>query len=78
MEAVTAGLIGGSTASLLIVVGGLVAVYSNVWTKMSSPQTFFSWLTLLSALMVGQLYLTYCLVLEFSAAPSQTDKGVVS
>lgn len=63
-------------ASLLIVVGGLVAVYSDVWTKMSSPKTVFIWLTFLSALMIGQLYLTYCIVSEFAAAPSQTEKAI--
>lgn len=78
MDAVTTGLIGGSVASLLVVVGGGVALASNVWEKMSSPYIFFAWLTILSGLTAGQLFLTYCLVSEFAASPSQTDKGVTT
>ena len=78
MDAVTNGLIGGTVASLLIIVGGGVALASNVWEKMSSPYILFAWLIVLSGLMIGQLYLTYCLVSEFAAAPSQTEKGVTT
>lgn len=78
MDAVTTGLIGGSVASLLVVVGGAVALASNAWEKMSSPYILFSWLVVLSGLTVGQLYLTYCLVSEFAASPSQTEKGVTT
>ena len=77
MDAVITGLIGGGTASLLLVVGGAVALYSDAWQKVSSPNMIFAWLCLLSALTVGQLYLTYSLVSAFAATPSQTDKGVV-
>ena len=78
MEAVTTGLIGGSIASLLLIVGGSIALASNVYEKFTSPYTVFLWLTILSALTVGQLYLTYCLVSEFAAAPSQTEKAVTT
>jgi len=77
MDAVINGLIGGGTASLLIVVGGAVALYSDLWQKISSPQVIFAWVCLLSALQVGQLYLTYVLVSAFAAAPSQTEKATV-
>jgi hypothetical protein len=58
MDAVVKGLIGGSTASLLLLVGGSIAVFSGLWEKWSSPQVFFIWLSVLSALTVGQLYMT--------------------
>ena len=77
MDAVINGLIGGGTASLLLIVGGVVAVYSNLWEKVSSPRIFFAWLCFLSALQIGQLYLTYCLVSAFAEAPSQTNSAVV-
>jgi O-antigen ligase len=77
MDAVINGLIGGGTASLLLIVGGAVALYSDLWQKVSSPQLFFAWLCLLSAFQVGQLYLLFVLVSDFAATPSQTDKAVV-
>jgi len=77
MDAVITGLIGGGTASLLLVLGGAIALFTDVWKSMVSWKIFFAWLSLLSALMIGQLYLTYVLVSTFAAAPSQTEKGVV-
>ena len=77
MDAVVTGLIGGGTGALLIVVGGAVALYSDLWQKVSSPQAVFAWMCLLSALQVGQLYLLYNLVSAFAAAPSQTEKATV-
>jgi len=77
MDAVVNGLIGGGTASLLLVVGGAVALYSDMWRNASSPQAMFAWLCLVSALQVGQLYLTYVLVTAFAATPSQTEKATV-
>jgi len=77
MDAVITGLIGGGTASLLLIVGGAVALYSNLWQRVSSPQTVFAWLCLVSALQVGQLYLSYCLVTAFAEAPSQTTRATV-
>ena len=78
MEAVTTGLIGGSVASLLVIVGGAVALGSNAWEKFSTPYFFFAWMTILSGLTVGQLYLTYSLVSDFSASPTQTEKATIS
>ena len=77
MDAVINGLIGGATASLLIVVGGAVAVFSGLWEKMSSNYILFLWVTLLSALTVGQLYLSYTVSSALMAVPTQTEKGVV-
>jgi hypothetical protein len=77
MDAVVTGLIGGGTAALLIVVGGVVALFSNLWEKVSSPRVIFAWLCLVSALQVGQLFLSYNLVSTFAAAPSQTEKATV-
>jgi len=78
MDAVVNGLIGGSVAGLLIVVGGVVALYSDLYQKFSTPSVVFAWISLLSALTVGQLYLTWSLVSSFAAAPSQTASATVS
>ena len=78
MDAVVNGLIGGSVAGLLIVVGGVVALYSDLYQKFSTPSVLFAWVSLLSALTVGQLYLTWSLVSSFAAAPSQTTSATVS
>ena len=77
MDAVITGLIGGGTASLLIVIGGVVALYSDMWMKFTSPTAIFTWLFILSALTVGQLFLTWQIASAVSVAPSQTDQGVV-
>ena len=78
MEAVTNGLIGGSVVSLLLVVAGGVALTSNLWESYYTPKLAFAWISFLTALMVGQLYLTYSLVYAFSAAPVQTTQATVS
>lgn len=77
MDAVITGLIGGGTASLLLVVGGLVALYSGIYEKFTGPNVVFAWLSVLSALTIGQLVITYTVITTFSEAPSQTEKGVV-
>ena len=77
MDAVITGLIGGGTASLLLVVGGAVALFTDTWQRVSDPRVIFSWLCFLSALQVGQLYLTYVLVSAFAEVPSQTEKATV-
>jgi hypothetical protein len=58
-------------------VGGAVAVFSGLWEKMSSNYILFLWITLLSALTVGQLYLSYTVSSALMAVPTQTEKGVV-
>lgn len=78
MEAVTTGLIGGSVLSLLIIVGGAVSIWTDVWQRWSNPYITFVWLTTLSALTVGQLYLTYHVSLTLLVTPSQTEKAVVT
>ena len=77
MDAIIVGLIGGGTISLLLVVGGAVALYSNLWEKFKEPNIIFMWLCMLTALMLGQLYLSYCIVSAFAVTPSQTEKAVV-
>ena len=78
MDAVVTGLIGGSTVAILVVVGGAVALWSNSYANFTSPTSVFMWMSFLSALTLGQLYLTYVLVSAFAAAPSQTEKATVS
>ena len=78
MDAVVTGLIGGGTASLLIVVGGAVALWSDLYKSFTTPAMIFMWLSILSALAVGQLYLTYQVVSAFSVTPTQTEKAIVS
>jgi hypothetical protein len=78
MDAVVTGLIGGSTVAILVVVGGAVALWSNMYSNFTSPSSVFMWMSFLSALTLGQLYLTYVLVSAFAAAPSQTEKATVS
>ena len=78
MDAVVNGVIGGGVAGLLVAVGGLVALYSNFSVNLSTPSVLFAWISLLSALTIGQLYLTWCLVSAFAAAPTQTASATVS
>jgi hypothetical protein len=39
--------------------------------------SLFCWMTILTILTVGQLFLTYTISTALAAAPSQTEKGVV-
>jgi len=77
MDAVIQGIIGGASASLLIVVGGAIAVFSGTWEKMTIGFSLFCWMTILTVLTIGQLFLTYTISTALAAAPSQTAKGVV-
>ena len=77
MDAVIQGIIGGSAASLLIVIGGAIAVSSGAWEKMTVGLSLFIWLALLTALTVGQVFLTYTISSSLAATPSQTETGVV-
>lgn len=77
MDAVIQGIVGGSAASLLIVIGGAIAVFSGSWEKMTAGLSLFIWLALLTALTVGQVFLTYTISTALAATPSQTEKGVV-
>jgi hypothetical protein len=74
---VSSGLVGGGLLSLGIIVGSVVVLYTNMWQKFANFRIFFIWMCILSALTVGQIYLSYTLSTAFAAAPSQTDKGVV-
>lgn len=76
MDAVLQGIIGGASASLLIVIGGAIAVVSGAWEKWTVGLSLFIWISMLTALTVGQLFLTYTISAALAAAPSQTDKGV--
>ena len=75
MDAVVTGLIGGSVTSILVIVGGLISVYSGMWERYTNPNIVMTWLTILTGLMLGQLYLTYSLVSTFAAAPAQTAQA---
>ena len=77
MDAVVTGLVWGSVASLIVVVGGAGALLTNVWEKYSTPYVLFVWLTLLTALTIGQLYLTVFVSSALAEAPKQTEKAVV-
>ena len=77
MDAVVTRIAWGSAASLIVVVGGVGAIASNVWEKYSSPYILFLWLTLLTAMMVGQLYLTIFISYALAEAPTQTEKAIL-
>jgi hypothetical protein len=51
-------------------------VFSGAWEKMTVGLSLFIWLSLLTALTVGQVFLTYTISSTLAAAPSQTEKGV--
>ena len=77
MDAVTIGLIAGSTAGAILYVAGAVAVFSGAWQAFSSPYVLYLWLVALTGLVVGQLLLSYFVVSALLAAPQQTDAKVV-
>ena len=77
MDAVIQGIVGGSVASLLIVIGGAIAVFSGAWEKMTVGLSLFIWLALLTALTVAQVFLTYTISTALAGSPSQTETGVV-
>jgi hypothetical protein len=52
-------------------------VFSGSWEKMTAGLSLFIWLALLTALTVGQVFLTYTISTALAATPSQTEKGVV-
>jgi hypothetical protein len=76
MDAVVTGLIGGSVTSILVIVGGLISVYSGMWERYTHPNIVMTWLTVLTGLTLGQLYLSYSIASAVAAAPVQTEKGV--
>lgn len=78
MDAVTSGLIAGSSAGLLLVFGGVVAYASNLWQTFLTPPAIFTWLVLLSAVTVGQLGTTTMVLQKLSAGPSQSKDATVS
>jgi hypothetical protein len=77
MDAVVTGIAWGRAASLIVVVGGVGAIVSNVWEKYSTPYILFLWLTILTAMMIGQLYLTIFISYALVEAPSQTDSAIL-
>ena len=78
MDAVTSGLIAGATASSLLIFGGAVAYASDLWKTFLTPGGLFAWLTILTALTIGQLGVTITVLLKLSEAPSQAKDAVVS
>ena len=78
MDAVTSGLIAGATASSLLIFGGAVAYASDLWKTFLTPGGLFAWLTVLSALTIGQLGTTMIILQKLSAAPSQAKDAVAT
>jgi len=78
MDAVVKGLIGGATVSLLTVVAGSVAVFSNFWQYASTPYIVYIWMLVLTSLTVGQLVLTSFVASTLMEVPSQTASATVS
>jgi len=76
MDAVISGLGAGAVVSILIGVGGVTAYFSGIGDKYTNSGLFV-WLCLLTAGLLGQVVLTYFLIVTFAASPSQTEKGVV-
>jgi len=77
MDAVTAGLIAGSVASIILYVVGAVAVFSGLWQSLSSPYVVYLWMVVLTGLTVGQLILSGFVVSALAEAPSQTGQKAV-
>ena len=78
MDAVVTGLIGGSTISLLVVVGIPIAIWQGLPEKIASPTGSFIWLALLTSLVLGNMFLTWSVCTALWAAPSQTDSATHS
>jgi hypothetical protein len=72
MDAVVKGLIGGSAISLILFGAGLVTLSTGFGETMKNPTTVGIWLVTLTALMCGQLYITFSITQAFAEAPSQT------
>jgi archaellum biogenesis protein FlaJ (TadC family) len=76
MDAVINGLVAGGTTSILLIVAGVVVVFSDSLERLNKPSIIIGSIFVLSALSIGQLVLSSFLISAFAAAPSQTDKGV--
>ena len=76
MDAVINGLVAGGTTSILLIVAGVVVVFSDSLERLNNPSTIIGSLFFLSAISIGQLVMTSYLISAFAAAPSQTEKGV--
>ncbi len=72
MDAVVKGLIGGSVISLIIFFGGIISLNSGFAELVKNPNTVGIWLITLTALTVGQLFMTYMVSSALSEAPPQT------
>jgi hypothetical protein len=79
MDAAINGLIGGSTVSMLLVIGGLVTYYKTGFGEYfrTNPNITATWLVLLTALTVGQIVLTGYMVHTLMSAPVQTKSATI-
>jgi hypothetical protein len=79
MDAAINGLIGGSTVSMLLVIGGLVTYYKTSFGDYfrSNPNITATWLVFLTALTLGQLVLTGYMVSTLMSAPVQTKSATI-
>jgi hypothetical protein len=72
MDAVVTGLIGGTAISLILFFGGIVTMSTTFGETMKNPNIIGIWLVLLTALIAGQIFLTYTITSALSVAPPQT------
>jgi phage shock protein PspC (stress-responsive transcriptional regulator) len=79
MDAAINGLIGGSTVSMLLVIGGLVTYYKTGFGEYfrANPNVTATWLVFLTALTVGQIVLVGYMVQTLMSAPVQTRTATV-
>ena len=55
---------------MLIVLGGAIALTSNTYQGFTVGWPLFIWMTLLTAMSIGQLFLTYTISTAVSANPT--------
>jgi hypothetical protein len=74
-DPVSVGLIGGIVGAMLIVLGGGIALSSNTYQGFTVGWPLFIWMTLLTAVSIGQLFLTYTLSTAISENPRVSGTG---
>jgi hypothetical protein len=79
MDSVVTGLIGGSVISVMLLVGGGVAIWQGLPEKiMANHGLIFFWLMALTGLCIGNLFFNRSVSIALWAAPSQTENAVPS
>jgi len=72
MDAVTQGIIGGVVGAVALISVSVVSKYNpSLSGFINSIETHTWWLIMLSALTIGQLFLSYFMVNALMEAPSQ-------